>query len=62
MTSPRLIAAKNGQRRYEGKPCKVCGNTEKYVINASCVACAKQASNASKEIFRQHLQQSKETV
>lgn len=43
MTSPRIEAARSGHRKYTGKPCKVCGSTEKYVINAACVACTKKA-------------------
>lgn len=43
MTSPRTEAARAGQRKYNGKPCKVCATTEKYVINAACVACTKKA-------------------
>lgn len=44
MTSPRINAARSGQRKYIGKPCKSCGEKEKYVVNAACVACTKKAS------------------
>ena len=60
MTSPRIDAARKGERRYIGKPCKVCGTTEKYVINARCVACTKQASRAATDLIKQHIQSAKE--
>lgn len=30
-----------GSRTYHGKPCKNCGNTEKYVENYVCIECAR---------------------
>jgi len=59
VTSPRIQAAREGQRRYTGKPCKVCGETEKYVINAACVACTKKAKSASENKIREILEQAK---
>ncbi len=43
MESPRITAAKQGQRKYTGKPCKTCGSTERYTINSACVACTNRA-------------------
>lgn len=43
MNSPRIEAAQNGERRYQGKPCKKCGGTLRYTINSACVACALKA-------------------
>jgi hypothetical protein len=31
-----------GQRFYDGRPCKHCGGTQRYVSGAVCVNCAKQ--------------------
>jgi hypothetical protein len=43
MESPRIVAAKAGQRKYTGKPCKACGATLRYTINSACVACTLKA-------------------
>lgn len=45
--SPRRKAAMQGQRQYEGKPCKACGATLRYTSNAGCVECQKATSRAS---------------
>ncbi len=39
MESPRILAAKAGQRKYTGKPCKTCKSTLRYTVNCACVAC-----------------------
>lgn len=59
MASPRIEAARQGQRKYIGKPCKVCGSTERYVINAGCVECIKKNRNASEGKIREILEQAK---
>jgi hypothetical protein len=57
MPSPRIEAARQGQRKYTGKPCPKCGCTERYVINAACVDCTKGTSKAAQEVIKQHLQE-----
>lgn len=59
MASPRIEAARQGQRKYNGKPCKVCGETEKYVINAACVACTKNSKSANESKIREIMDQAK---
>jgi hypothetical protein len=39
---PRQKAAVSGEACYDGKPCRTCGNTKRYTINASCVDCSNQ--------------------
>lgn len=60
MTSPRIDAAFKGERKYTGKPCKVCGNTERYVSNAGCVECVKKSKTASENKLREIVEQAKE--
>jgi len=36
----RMKAAHARQPRYEGKPCRRCGGTTRYTINADCVVCS----------------------
>lgn len=43
MESPRILAAKAGQRKYTGKPCKTCGATLRYTVSCACVACTNRA-------------------
>ena len=62
MSSPRVIAAKNGDRKYQGKPCKTCGCTERYTTTAACVECAKKTSSENSRMIRQHLQEAKAGV
>jgi hypothetical protein len=59
VSSPRIEAARLGQRKYTGKPCKACGETEKYVINAACVACTKNAKTANESKIREIMDQAK---
>lgn len=37
MTRGEALAA--GEKRYHGKPCKNCGQTEKYVSSYNCTVC-----------------------
>ena len=39
--SPRQIALKNGDKFYEGKPCKKKGHTKRYTYDRRCVECKK---------------------
>ena len=55
--SPRFLAAREGKRKYQGKPCKTCGSTERYVINAGCVACTMAAKNKEHQAIKALLQQ-----
>lgn len=41
---PRQKAAEHGETTYDGKPCKNCGNTLRYTLNASCCHCANEQS------------------
>lgn len=40
--TPRFAAAKAQQLRYEGRPCRKCGNTTRYTINADCTVCSNE--------------------
>jgi hypothetical protein len=57
--SPRDIAARNGKRKYEGKPCKACGATERYTINCACVACTLSANKKETDRIKELLQASR---
>lgn len=48
-TELRLIAAQNGDREYEGKACKRCGNRSRYVSNGACKVCVKASASALRE-------------
>jgi hypothetical protein len=41
---PRQIASENGEKFYDGKPCKKCGNTLRYTSMTGCVSCTKENS------------------
>lgn len=56
MESPRIIAAKAGQRKYTGKPCKACGATLRYTINSGCVACTLKAREQDSKNVRELLE------
>lgn len=62
MSSPRVIAARNGDRKYTGKPCKACGCTERYTSTAACIVCQKKAAIENTNKIRQHLQEAKESA
>lgn len=53
--SPRDVAARSGQRRYIGKPCKKCEATERYTINAACVACTLQSNKKETDRIKELL-------
>lgn len=48
----RLEAAHAGLNKYEGRKCKKCGTTEKYVTGAECVKCTKEHASARRNKFR----------
>lgn len=39
--SDRVKAQYEGRKTYQGKPCKNCSTTEKYVENYLCCECAR---------------------
>jgi uncharacterized Zn finger protein (UPF0148 family) len=41
---PRQIATEKGEKFYQGKPCKKCGNTLRYTSMTGCVNCTKKNS------------------
>ena len=43
MDSRRLEAAKLGKKSYDGRPCKNCGGTHRYVLSDGCIVCMKAA-------------------
>lgn len=49
MISPRIEAAKKGEKRYQGKPCKSCGDTVRYTTNSACVSCTLKAREKDSE-------------
>ncbi len=59
MESPRIQAAKRGERKYTGKACKTCGETLRYTINAACVACTNKAKGKNDDTIRSLLEQAK---
>lgn len=62
MTSIRFIAAKKGERKYIGNPCRVCGNTERYTINGACIACSKNARKKDMDKVRELLKKAEESA
>jgi len=41
---PRQVASEKGEKFYDGKPCKKCGNTLRYTSMTGCVICTKENS------------------
>lgn len=39
INADRIAAQLENRKRYHGKPCRNCGETEKYVENYACCAC-----------------------
>jgi hypothetical protein len=56
MLTARKIAAAEGKTRYQGKTCKVCGCTERYVSNNNCFECSKKHAKAYDQRIRATLQ------
>jgi hypothetical protein len=42
MDEKRMQAARLGERRYKGNPCKKCGERLRYTVNGNCVACSQE--------------------
>ena len=59
MSSPRIEAAKRGERKYTGKPCKACSETLRYTINSACVACTNRAKEKDLNNIKTLLEQAK---
>ncbi len=57
MESPRIQAARQGQRKYTGKPCKACGETLRYTINSACVACTNKAKGKDASLIKSLLEE-----
>ena len=60
MKTARENAAVNGDKKYQGAPCRKCVGTERYTINAACVACTKRVSQANTDRLRQQLKDAKD--
>lgn len=52
---PREKAAQNGQRKYDGAPCKHCNGTERWTINAACTACSGERSREYAKTRREEI-------
>lgn len=59
MEKVRLDAAIQGLKRYQGQPCRVCGNTERFVSNGNCVTCAKEHTRKYQEKIKEIIQQAR---
>ena len=59
MDTSRIEAAKRGIGKYIGKPCQVCGNTERYTTSASCTACTRSHNHSNKLKIRELLKQAR---
>lgn len=59
MTSPRIEAAKKGLKRYEGKPCKTCGNTTRYTVSTGCVQCIAKSAKKNADAMKALIEQAK---
>lgn len=57
MESPRIQAARKGERKYTGKPCKACGETLRYTINSACVACTNRAKEREHNLIKSLMDQ-----
>lgn len=59
MEVTRLDAANKGAKRYLGRPCRVCGGTERFVTNGNCVSCAKDHNRKYQEKIKHLIQQAR---
>jgi len=55
METPRIAAAKKGERKYHGKPCRNCGNTERLTTTGACVICNRRCSKQHRDDIRKML-------
>ena len=53
MLTLRKIAAAEGKTRYQGKACRACGCTERYVSNNNCFECSKKHAKAYDQRIRE---------
>jgi uncharacterized paraquat-inducible protein A len=62
--TPRLLAARAGNSRYEGSACRRCGTTQRYVQNANCCRChnelAKKRAYAKRILLREIIKKARE--
>lgn len=60
----RMKAAELGENKYHGNACKVCGDTLKWTVNASCVPCsnerAKEVNKRTREAIKALMAKAKE--
>lgn len=62
MDLKRLEAAKEGKKQYEGRECRKCGNTVRYVVSDGCVACLKENTYRHRNKVREELQKARESA
>jgi len=55
MTSPRWIAARAGEKRFTGNPCKHCGAAIRFTSSGACVVCANNRAKARNDQIRKLL-------
>jgi hypothetical protein len=58
MSGKRMQAARLGEKKFKGNPCKVCGGTERYTASGGCVACASKHSKVYRERIQETMKQS----
>ena len=50
--NPRTKAARDQQKRYQGKECALGHGTERYTINGQCVSCVAVGAKRRREQLR----------
>jgi transcription initiation factor IIE alpha subunit len=48
----RMDAAKRGEKRFIGSPCRVCGSALRRTDNGACIECLKRHSKVYREKFK----------
>lgn len=62
MKSNRQLAIQQGQKIYEGNPCKNCENTARRVSNACCINCEKAYKQSSEyKLYQKQYQKKPES-
>ncbi len=51
--------AKKGEVHYQGRPCRKCGETLRYICSSNCVACAVSRSQRRHETIRKLMKRAK---
>ncbi len=59
MDVDRIEAARQNKSRYDGKPCRSCGGTERFVSNGNCVVCAAEHTKKYREKLKNLLEQAR---